>query len=196
MQNRWKKAGCIRRLPYSQSCQPRNVAWIRSPAASCVRPAASRAAFTCAGVGLLAALPARLRFGWLDILSADARHQGIDGCDLIAAVRRVAQKLRQIGQQRFCFGGGLLAGGGIQGNHATAEDGREVVEFDFTGDCTHFNLLAPVPEARCKRSVYDSKYTRIAYKCKMFLKIFPRAQNKPSNAKVSGGGTPSAGLTG
>lgn len=69
MQNKWKKAGCMRRLPYSQSCQPRNVAWMRSPAASCVSPAASRAAFTCTGVGLLAALPARLRLGWLGIFN-------------------------------------------------------------------------------------------------------------------------------
>lgn len=67
MQNRWKNAGCIRRFPYSQSCQPRSVAWMRSPAASCVRPAASRAALICSGVGLFAALPARLRFGWLGI---------------------------------------------------------------------------------------------------------------------------------
>ncbi len=67
MQNRWKKAGCIRREPDSQSCHPRSDAWMRSPASICVSPAASRAALTCSGVGLLAALPARLRLGWLTI---------------------------------------------------------------------------------------------------------------------------------
>lgn len=178
MQNKWKKAGCIRRAPDSQSCQPRNDAWMRSPASVCVRPAASRAAFTCSGVGFLAALPARLRLGWFTILSLFS---------IIWRSSRPAVGAAGITMNRKCE------------THSIAQNVREIVistvpKFSvcvtsnlphFSADCAyfdcHFISPATVPEARCLRCADDSHYTRIAYKVNNYFTTCFRAQNQPSN---------------
>ena len=71
MRNSSHRPGCMRALPASQSCQVRRVEWMRSAADVCESPAASRAARTSSGVGFRAALPARLRLGWLGIDADD-----------------------------------------------------------------------------------------------------------------------------
>lgn len=191
MQNRWKKAGCMRRLPYSQSCHPRSVAWMRSPAASCVRPEASRAAFTCSGVGLLAALPPRLRLGWLDMLPR-FQHLSFWNVDKFAGDDYFIRFRNEGGYRRFVavIPEGLLRAKQVAAFFiGFAADGiyrpSKVFAMRCDYECFHFiSPDSPDPEARCKRSIYNLKYTRIAYNCKRFLKYFSRAQNKPSNAEL------------
>lgn len=178
MQKRWKKAGCIRRAPDSQSCHPRSDAWMRSPASVCVSPAASRADFTCAGVGLLAALPARLRLGWLGIARYDfpTRVHGAFCAVVVFAHQNI---------DAICCCLGVLCttnDTGISGRTFTI---LRLERFDFGLDgfqCfAHFSLLPLIPEARCLRCADDSHYTRIAYNVNNYLQFIFRAQNQPSN---------------
>lgn len=189
MRNSSHKPECIRALPASQSCHVRRVEWMRSAAAVCEIPAASRAARTSSGVGVCAALPARLRLGWLDMLP---RFQHLSFSDkgkfsrhddfislrdegfyrrFVAVIPECFLRAKQIAAFFVCI--------------ATNRVYRptEISAMRCDDESFHFLSPAPVPEARCKRSVYDLKYTRIPCKCKRkrFLKYFQRAQNKPSN---------------
>lgn len=66
MRNSSHSPGCMRALPASQSCHVRRVEWMRSAAADCESPAASRAARIASGLGLDEG-PFGPRFGWLGI---------------------------------------------------------------------------------------------------------------------------------
>lgn len=178
MRNSSHRPGCIRALPASQSCHVRRVEWMRSAAEVCESPADSRAARTSSGVGFRAALPARLRLGWLatDCDKYSIKRTAICALHIsgyiakFSAQRNVIKFWEIVGITQnipvLCIGWGVI--------ELVCEFSSEVCS-GF--DCVHFvSPSSPDPEARCKRSVYDSKYTRIPCKCKRFLKIFPRAQ--------------------
>lgn len=183
MQNKWKKAGCIRRWlspsGCSHPCQPRRVQWMRAAASVCVSPAASRAAFTCAGVGLLAALPARLRLGWLGIAGYDftARVHGAFCAFVVFAHQSI---------DTICGCLGVLCttnDTGISGGNFTI---LRLEGFNFSLDrfqCfAHFNLLPLFPRRGVGRS-NNSHYIRIAYKYKNY---FSGRKTSPLTVEVSG----------
>lgn len=178
MRNSSQNAGCMRRLPASHSCHPRKVQWMSAAAAVCESPADSRAARTSSGVGFRAGLPARLRLGWF-VISEPAGF-GLPGAS--DAIDEAGIGLRLLDGRRARKGFALITEFAVD-----SPDERSVfaVELDvgvhrgipvfmIDGDaerkkCFHFLAPAPVPEARCKRSVYDSNYTRIACNRKYFF---------------------------
>lgn len=178
MQNKWKNAGCIRRFPYSQSCQPRSVAWMRSPAASCVRPAASRAAFTCAGVGLLAALPARLRLGWLVIChgSGFQKFFGVANSQIAMALFCVYWACFTIWNfpsvYKICE---HIRNSRIYGACAVKRS-QQVDCFDY---CHFHFILQPLFPRRGVGRANNSQSTRFAYNCKNYFNYFLGRKTSP-----------------
>ena len=67
MRNSSQNAGCMRLLPASHSCQPRNEQYMTVPASVWLKFKLSLSALICSGLGLAAKLAPPL-FGWLEIL--------------------------------------------------------------------------------------------------------------------------------
>jgi hypothetical protein len=167
--NNSKNAGCILRSPASHCCHTRQVVYSNSAAAVWVSPATSRAALIAVGAGLLAALPARLRLGWLGIRQFNQflfcggfevlRNSivvkifiGEIVCDVVYAVRNnFLQKLSSCARQIFVNDRGVC----------------------------HFVSPASVPEARCLRCADNSQYTRNARNVNMFLNLFLTIFTRP-----------------
>ncbi len=131
----------------------------------------------CAGGGKPRGLPrgidGRTLFG------GDAGDEGVDRLDLALAMRRAAQELREFGEERFGILRGLDASLAVERDHATAELGREVVEFDLAGDGGgHFALLG----FGSLRATHDQIIEHHAPIVKSFLQQNYRGGSKPSNA--------------
>lgn len=191
MQNRWKKAGCIRRWlspsGCSHPCHPRRVQWMRAAASDCVRPAASLAALTSCGVGLRAALPARLRFGWLGIF-CNFNVSGLANMEITpvriqtSVSRNIAIKhpgfmhitcLPMCGYTTIfenftrCYIRRAL--NAICVNNEFSRNMAEHSVFAWINNkFSHFNLLCPQYPRRGVGRANDSHYTRIAYKVNSF----------------------------
>lgn len=194
MRNSSQKAGCILRFPASHSCHPRRVQWMSAAAAVCESPAASRADRTCSGAGFRAALPARLRFGWLGTVPDTDSVFRTRLIELFRCAMR-ATAVSDTTKMVFDFSRLALADavdgpamplGFFPGNNEV--DGFGIVEIIDPGRLIcdfHFRLLPLFPRRgglRC--ACHELNYTRIACNSKNFLQLFlgwHGHQAKPSN---------------
>lgn len=186
MRNNSQNAGCILRLPASHSCHPRMVQWMSSAAAVCESPAASRAARTSSGVGFRAALPARLRLGWLVVKFNF--HPGVIH-DVNAVIGFLHFQERFNGRLQSAMGGKLVCL--VMCARRIHDCIVEADNMEFgSGGVGHFGLLPLVTRGAVvmQCASHELNNTRIACKRKNFLKLFLGGSGetaKPSNAKFS-----------
>ena len=181
MRNNSQNAGCILRLPASHSCQPRRVQWMRAAADVCESPAASRAARTSSGVGFRAGPPARLRFGWLGI--KPSRLKCFASLEKLFFGRGCGECLL-IGEEGHVRPADIPPACGIVAARLWIAAGHERFDLLLGDGFAHFRLLPTETRGAVEATAYGSNYTRIAYICKGFLKIFFSGRGeaaKPSN---------------
>ena len=214
MQNNSQNAGCMRRSPASHCCHTRQVVCTNRPAAVCESPAASRAARISAGVGFEEG-PFGPRFGWFPISESAEVPEALDAAfwsdahQLERAVCAEADGIDGFGatlgrhvlaRRGYCLAERAQFGAiGWRRDFGEVRNIKEVAESGGGGGKSEHFRLQPL-ETRgavaARSALHESNNTRIARIVKNYLQIFSRRQISPSNAKVSGVGTASAGLPG